>query len=153
MNHRECHGHLIYSSMGQSHSDTSYAISLSCQPISSVSRHTISPIWDQSKKGIESPFTYDFYNFEILFVTLSAHLRTYFYQTPFPPEFLGILIRATNILTARVSPCLKTSHRKASGQTNDLFNFPLTASLSFTRGVREGGHGGHRTPPPHGVGL
>jgi len=34
------------SSMGPSHSKISYAISLSCQPISSESTHTISPIWD-----------------------------------------------------------------------------------------------------------
>ena len=33
--------------MDSSHSKILYAISLSCRPISSVSRHTISPIWDQ----------------------------------------------------------------------------------------------------------
>ena len=34
------------SSVGASHSKISYAISLSCRPISSVSSHTKSPIWD-----------------------------------------------------------------------------------------------------------
>ena len=36
------------SSMGSPHSKISYATSLSCQPIYSLSRHAISPLWDPS---------------------------------------------------------------------------------------------------------